>query len=137
MEKQEFNISLQASLKEAMLKRNTDLVSAIRNLISEFKYEKEKTKKDDTDILVKMAKKRTETAAIYEGKSQVLYDQEMRELEILHPFLPIELKAEEVTAFLQTLDIEKEKKNFKLFQDKCFEYFGQKVDSKLIMGHIG
>ena len=116
--------------------QNHKMLVAFRNIKSEYVYEKEKTKSDDSDIIKKMFNKRNETSNIYRTTNQELFEDECREMTILNPFLPPALAETDVIEFLKTLDISKEKKNFKMFQEKCVEHFKQRVDSSIILKYL-
>lgn len=125
-----------SNIEKYTKEQNHKMLVAFRNIKSEYAYEKEKTKADDSEILKKMFNKRNETSNIYKTTNQELFEDECREMAILNPFLPPALSETEVFDFLNTLDIEKEKKNFKLFQEKCVAHFNQRVDSKIILKYL-
>ena len=116
--------------------QNHKMLIAFRNIKSEYIYEKEKSKTDDSEIIKKMFNKRNETSNIYRTTNQELFEDECREMAILNPFLPPVLEETAVLEFLKTLDIPKEKKNFKMFQEKCIEHFKQRVDSAIILKYL-
>ncbi len=112
-----------------------------RNIKSEFLYLREKNDKlSETDIMQKMYNSRMANADIYKDVNDELRFQELIEAEIIKPFLPEELNWQDVFNYLDSIhlneNIEKTKKSFKIFQDKCTSHFGQKVDSKVILDYI-
>lgn len=123
---------------QMMLGYNQDQMrlTGLRNIKSDYNYIHSKdTKKSEVEILKSMYKEREENSHNYTIGSE-LYLQEITEMNILNPFIPTEPSDNEVQAFLNTLDIEKSKKNFKKFQDACENHFGQKVNSQLILNFI-
>ena len=116
--------------------KNHKMLTAFRNIKSEYLYEKEKSKLDDNELVKKLYNKRKDTAAIYENTNEDLWEAEHLEMVILYPFLTPEPSKDEVISYLKTLSIDKNMKNFKLFQDSCKENFGQKVDSTYISEYI-
>lgn len=123
---------------QMMLGYNQDQMqlTGLRNIKSDYNYIHSKdTKKSEVEILKSMYKEREENSHNYTIGSE-LYLQEITEMNILNPFIPAEPSDNEVQAFLNTLDIEKSKKNFKKFQDACENHFGQKVNSQLILNFI-
>lgn len=127
---------LNSNIEKYTKEQNHKMLVSFRNIKSEYIYEKEKTKNSDIDILRKMFNKRLEASNIYKDVNQNLYEDETREMSIIHPFLPPELSKKQVLDFLNSLSISKEKKNFKLFQNECESNFGQKVDSKIILEYL-
>ena len=101
-------------IEKCIKKQDHKMLTAFRNIKSEFVYEKSKSKITDAALIKKMFNKRKETAAIYIDTNQELFENENREMVILHQFLPPELSEFTVLNFLKTLDIEKNKKNFLL-----------------------
>lgn len=125
-----------SNIEKYMKEQNHKMLVAFRNIKSEYVYNKEKSKSPDSEIIKKMFNKRKETCEIYKDKNQELFDDENREMTILHPFVPVEIPEDTVLNFLKRLPIEKEKKNFKKFQDECMMEFGQKIDSAIILKYI-
>lgn len=123
-------------IEKCIKNQDHKMLTAFRNIKSEFVYERSKSKATNTDLIKKMFNKRKETAAIYKDTNQELFENENREMVILHQFLPPELSEFTVLNFLKTLDIEKNKKNFKLFQNACAKEFGQTVDSAVILKYL-
>lgn len=128
--------SINLDIEKYIKSQDHNFLTSCRNIKSEFIYEQEKTKKPDSEILKKMYNKRKETSEIYRTVNQSLYEDEVREMSIIQPFLPPELNKDDILKYLNTLDITKEKKNFKLFQNNCEQHFGQKVDSKIILEYL-
>lgn len=109
-----------------------------RNLKTDFEYLKSNNPKlSDIDILIRMKKERQDNQKLYKdaGKKD-LEQNEIAELTILQNFIPKEPSEVEIIDFLKTLNIEKSKKNFKQFQEKCENQFGIKVNSKIILQFI-
>lgn len=123
-------------IEKCIKNQDHKMLTAFRNIKAEFVYEKSKSKISDSDLIKKMFNKRKETASIYKDTNQELYDNENREMVILHQFLPPELSESTILFFLKTLDIEKNKKNFKLFQEACKKEFGQSVESAVILKYL-
>lgn len=112
-------------------------LTGLRNIKSEYIYTKEKNKGlSEGELVKKMHKVRNETAELYVGVNEDLRMQEILEINILTPFLPEELNWQDVVEFLNTLELTKEKKNFKKFQTEAENHFGQKVDSIVILDFI-
>lgn len=123
---------------QMMLGYNQDQMrlTGLRNIKSDYNYIHSKdSKKSEVEILKSMYKEREENSYNYTMGSE-LYLQEITEMNILKQFIPAEPNDNDVLAFLNTLDIEKSKKNFKKFQDACENQFGQKVNSQLILNFI-
>lgn len=123
-------------LIQAAIKYQNVLLQNYRNVKTDFEYLKSNNPKlSDIDILIRMRNERRENAKTYKDAGKKNLEQnEVAELIILDDFIPKEPSNEEVIEFLKTLtDIEKSKKNFKKFQEKCENQFGMKVDSKIIL----
>ena len=123
---------------QMMLGYNQDQMqlTGLRNIKSDYNYIHSKdNKKSEVEILKSMYKEREENSQNY-TKGSELYLQEITEMNILKPFIPAEPSDNDVQSFLNTLDIEKSKRNFKKFQDACENQFGQKVNSQLILNYI-
>lgn len=123
---------------QMMLGYNQDQMqlTGLRNIKSDYNYIHSKNnKKSEVEILKLMYKEREENSQNYTTGSE-LYLQEITEMNILKPFIPAEPSDNDVQSFLNTLDVEKSKKNFKKFQDACENHFGQKVNSQLILNFI-
>lgn len=111
-------------------------LQALRNIKSDFNYIHSKDpKKSEVELLKSLYKEREENSKFYEQGSD-LYMQEVTEMNILKQFIPIAPADKDVITYLNTLNIEKSKKNFKKFQDSCESQFGQKVNSQLILDFI-
>lgn len=128
--------SINEYIEKCIKNQDHKMLIAFRNIKAEFVYEKSKSNISDSDLIKKMFNKRKETAAIYKDTNQELFDNENKEMVILHQFLPPELSEFTILNFLKTLDIEKNKKNFKLFQEACKKEFGQSVDSTTILKYL-
>ena len=123
---------------QMMLGYNQDQMrlTGLRNIKSDYNYIHSKdNKKSEVEILKSMYKEREENSHNYTIGSE-LYLQEITEMNILKLFIPAEPSDKDVHTFLNTLDIEKSKKNFKKFQDACENHFSQKVNSQLILNYI-
>lgn len=127
---------LNTNIEQYIKEKNSKMLTAFRNIKSEYVYEQEKSKLSDDELIKKMYNKRRETAAIYLDTNADLYEAENLEMNILHPFLKKEPSQDEVMDFLKTLNTEKNVKNFKVFQMQCQEKFGQKVNSEYIIEYI-
>lgn len=125
-----------SNIKKYMEEQNHKMLIAFRNIKSEYLYMEGKSKDTEVEIIKKMFNKRKETCEIYKDKNQELFDDENREMIILHPFVPIEVPEKIVLQFLETLPIEKTKRNFVAFQNECLKEFGEKVNSSVILKHI-
>lgn len=125
-----------SNIEKYMKEQNHKMLIAFRNIKSEYLYMEEKSKDTEGEIIKKMFNKRKETCEIYKDKNQELFDDENREMIILHPFVPKEIPEKIVLQFLGTLPIEKAKRNFVAFQNECLKEFGEKVDSSVILKHI-
>ena len=95
------------NLKEAMIKKNVDLISALRLVIASIKDRDiiAKGKGSDTGIndeeiislLQTMIKQRKSSIDMYlEGKREDLAKKEQNEIEIIYKFLPKQLSKEEI-----------------------------------------
>lgn len=125
-----------SNIEKYMKEQNHKMLIAFRNIKSEYLYMEEKSKDTEGEIIKKMFNKRKETCEIYKDKNQELFDDENREMIILHPFVPKEVPEKVVLQFLETLPIEKTKRNFVAFQNECLKEFGEKVNSSVILKHI-
>lgn len=126
-------------LIQVAIKYQNILLQNYRNVKTDFEYLKSNNPKlSDVDILIRMRNERLANAQTYkEAGKKDLEQNEVNELIILDDYIPKEPSKEEVLEFLNTLsDIEKSKKNFKKFQEKCENEFGMKVDSKIILQFI-
>lgn len=126
-------------LIQVAIKHQHPLLQNYRNVKTDFEYLKSNNPKlSDIDILIRMRNERGVNAQTYkEAGKKDLEQNEVNELIILDDYIPKEPSKEEVLEFLNTLsDIEKSKKNFKKFQEKCENEFGMKVDSKIILQFI-
>ena len=142
MDNIEFISYIDNKIKQEMLlggAKNENVLKGLRNIKSDFNYISSKDGKVDAiDILKKLYKERSENEAIYKESNRLdLWLQEHIEAQIIKNYLPKEPSIEEITEFLNSLSIKKEKSSFKKFQDACSEHFGQKVDSKIILEFIG
>ena len=118
---------------------NKNALIGYRNIKSDFNYISSKDGNlTVTDIVKKLYKERCENAEVYKDTNRLdLWIQENTEKTILEGFLPDEPSEKDILLFLETLkDVPKQKSSFKIFQEKCIEKFGQKVDSKIILDFI-
>lgn len=113
-------------------------LTGYRNLKSDYEYQIFKNKKlDEIELLKKMYKSRIENSELYKGKKEDLFNQEIIEAEILKSFIPEPPSEKEVIDYLTELyPISRSKMNFPVYQEKCIEKFGQKIDSKIIFKFI-
>ncbi|MDZ7822093.1 MAG: GatB/YqeY domain-containing protein [Candidatus Marinimicrobia bacterium] len=98
---------IQADLKDAMLKKESDRVRTLRMLISKLREKKIEAKKDleekdEIAVLKKAAKERKDSLQTYEkaGRSD-LASEEKKELEIIQEYLPAEMSEEAVEAIVK------------------------------------
>ena len=111
-------------------------LQGLRNIKSDYNYIHSKNpNKSEVELLKSLYKEREENSKTYEQGSD-LYLQEVIEMDILKPFIPKTPADKDVLEFLASLNIDKDKKNFKKFQDSCENQFGQKVNSQLILDFI-
>ena len=98
---------IKKNLKEAMIKKNVDLISALRLIIASIKDRDiiAKGKGNDTGIndeeiislLQSMIKQRKSSIEMYlEGKREDLAKKEQNEIDIISKFLPKQLSKEEI-----------------------------------------
>lgn len=118
--------------------KSTLHLTGYRNLKSDFEYQMSKNSKlDEVELLKKLYKSRIENAELYKGIKEDLFNQEITEAEILKNFIPEPPSEKEVIDYLVELyPISRSKMNFPLYQEKCIEKFGQKVDAKIIFKFI-
>ena len=98
-------------IKKAMLARDKVRLEALRGVKKEFLEAKtakgaggELTDETATKILVKMAKQRKESAAIYaENNRPELAENELAEAKVIEEYLPKQLTEEELTAELKKI----------------------------------
>lgn len=98
-------------IKKAMLAKDRVRLEALRGIKKEFLEAKTAKGSDGTltdeaamKVLVKMAKQRRESAAIYTEQSrQDLADGELAEVAVIEEYLPKQLSDEELTARLQEI----------------------------------
>lgn len=111
-------------------------LQGLRNIKTDYNYIHSKDpNKSEVELLKYLYKEREENSKTYEQGSD-LYLQEVIEMDILKPFIPKAPADSEVLEFLASLNIDKNKKNFKKLQDFCEVQFGQKVNSQLILDFI-
>lgn len=116
--------------------QNTERLQGLRNIKTDYNYIHSKDpNKSEVELLKSLYKEREENSKTYEQGSD-LYLQEVIEMDILKPFIPKAPADSDVLEFLASLNIDKNKKNFKKFQDSCENQFGQKVNSQLILDFI-
>ncbi len=102
---------ISADIKAAMLAREKVRLETLRGIKKEFLEAKtakggDGTLSDEaaTKILVKMAKQRKETAAIYDEQNRMdLRDNELAEAAVIEEYLPKQLTDEELTAELKKI----------------------------------
>lgn len=102
---------ISADIKAAMLAREKVRLETLRGIKKEFLEAKtakggDGTLSDEaaTKILVKMAKQRKETAAIYDEQNRIdLRDNELAEAAVIEEYLPKQLTDEELTAELKKI----------------------------------
>ncbi len=116
-------------------KDHANLIAA-RNVKSDFIYEAEKSSKSSIEILAKLYKSREEAALMYKGINKELYDNEIREMNIIYPILPTPIGEKEIFAYFDTLTLEHIKSNFRQFQNAAAKKFGRNIDSKIILKYI-
>ena len=98
-------------IKKAMLARDKVRLEALRGIKKEFLEAKtakgaggELTDETATKILVKMAKQRKESAAIYSDNNRPeLAENELAEAKVIEEYLPKQLSEEELTAELKKI----------------------------------
>ena len=103
---------ISADIKAAMLAREKVRLETLRGIKKEFLEAKtakggDGTLSDEaaTKILVKMAKQRKETAAIYDEQNRMdLRDNELAEAAVIEEYLPKQLTDEELTAELKKIN---------------------------------
>lgn len=101
-------------IKKAMLAKDRVRLEALRGIKKEFLEAKTAKGSDGTlsdeaatKVLVKMAKQRRESAAIYkEQNRQDLADGELAEVAVIEEYLPKQLTEEELTAELKKIIVE-------------------------------
>ena len=116
--------------------RDERRLQGLRNIKSDFNYiSSNNAKLDAITILKGLYRERCDNASIYlENGRQDLWLQENTEKNIIQKWLPKEPSESDVIDFLNGLtDIPKAKTSFKKFQDACFDHFGQRVDSQIIL----
>lgn len=111
-------------------------LKAFRNIKADYVYLKEKTNCDTSEIIKKLYNERKNNSEIYKNVNEELYNQEVLEMSILEPYLPEEINKEELFAFFDSLNIEKQKSNFKLFLNAGKDKFQQAIDSKYILEYL-
>lgn len=102
---------ISADIKAAMLAREKVRLETLRGIKKEFLEAKtakggDGTLSDEaaTKILVKMAKQRKETAAIYDEQNRIdLRDNELAEAAVIEEYLPKQLTDDELTAELKKI----------------------------------
>lgn len=118
--------------------KNTSLLAGYRNLKSDFEYQMSKNPKcDEIELLKKLHKSRLDNCELYKNVKEDLFKQEFIEAEILQSFIPKPPNEDVVIKYLSELfPTNRLKSNFPLYQEKCIEKFGQKIDSKVIFKFI-
>lgn len=128
------------------------ILKGLRNIKSDFIYLKneilledqyrsdhsmQKTNEDrNLEVIKKLYKQRKEGVSIYKGVNPELMIQEQIEANILENFLPPTIESSKVIDFLCTLNLEKTKKNFKVFQTECKNHFKVDIDPSVILLYI-
>lgn len=103
--------TISADIKKAMLAKDRVRLEALRGIKKEFIEAKTAkgadgtlTNEAATRVLVKMAKQRRESAAIYTQQSRPdLAENELAEVAVIEEYLPRQLSDEELTARLQEI----------------------------------
>lgn len=117
--------------------KNKNYLQAYRNIKTDLEYIYSKNiNLDPIEGLKKLKKERLNNLEIY-NKDTDLYNQENLELLIINTYLPKEIDESVIINYLTELHpISRNKMDFKKYQDECFEKFGQKVDSQIILKFI-
>lgn len=117
--------------------KNKSYLQAYRNIKTDLEYIYSKnTNLDPIEGLKKLKKERLNNLEIY-NKDTDLYNQENLELLIINTYLPKEIDESVIIDYLTELHpISRNKMDFRKYQDECFEKFGQKVDSQIILKFI-
>lgn len=116
-------------------KDHANLIAA-RNIKSDFIYEAEKSSKSSIEILTKLYKSREEAALMYKGINNELYDNEIKEMNIIYPMLPSPIDEADIFSYFDTLPFKHIKSNFRQFQNAAAKKFGRNIDSKIILKYI-
>ena len=98
-------------IKQAMLAKQPDRLRGLRAIKSALllaRTEKgaaeELTEEAEIKVLQKLIKQRKESADIYKAQNREdLYDIEIQEMQVIEPFLPQQLRAEDIETFLKEL----------------------------------
>jgi uncharacterized protein YqeY len=98
-------------IKQAMLAKQPDRLRGLRAIKSALllaRTEKgaaeELTEEAEIKVLQKLIKQRKESADIYKAQNREdLYDIEIQEMQVIEPFLPQQLSAEDIETFLKEL----------------------------------
>lgn len=104
---------LQKALKESMLKKDTDTVSAVRLIIAGMKEKdvdargkglKEASEADLLSMMQGMIKQRNDSIKMYvEGKREDLADKERKEISVIERFLPKQMNDAEIEAAIKAV----------------------------------
>lgn len=100
-------------------KDHSNLIAA-RNIKSDFIYEAEKSSKSSIEILTKLYKSREEAALMYKGINNELYDNEIKEMNIIYLMLPSPIDEADIFSYFDTLPF-KHLDNFKMLLPKNLE----------------
>ena len=98
-------------IKQAMLAKEADRLRGLRAVKAALllaRTEKgageELDKDTEIKVLQKLIKQRKESAEIYKAQNREdLYDIEMQEMQVIEPYLPKQMSAEEIEAYLKEL----------------------------------
>ena len=97
-------------LNLAMKAKDTYAKNAIKNIKTEIskaetsKNSKEQTDSDIIQIIKKMIKRQKESAEIYKSQNKLdLYETEIKEIEVLSKYVPVELTKEQLLEKVQTI----------------------------------
>lgn len=134
-----FNDFINEHIKDTMKQGEKALLSAYRNLKSDFNYQASKSTGsfDELKTLKKMLKSRQDNMELYDGVNEELYNQESIESEILNNFIPIAPDESQVIEYLVELHPHsRSKMEYKTYQREVLQKFGQEVDSKIIFKFI-
>lgn len=104
---------LQKALKESMLNKDTDTVSAVRLIIAGMKEKdvdargkglKEASDADLMSMMQSMIKQRNDSIKMYvDGKREDLAAKERKEISIIERFLPKQMSGQEIEAAVKTI----------------------------------
>ena len=133
------NQKVNDSLKQAMKQGDSRQVTTLRLLMAalknaEIEKGKELTEQEESQVVVKEAKKRQESIEAYKkGDRQDLVEVEEQELKLLEEYMPEQMSKEEIRQVIKNMPgLDQLKGNFGAMMGKAMAELKGKADGKLV-----